>query len=324
MPTKKILNTIIRHKLIRKNDTVLIGVSGGPDSVCLLYLLRGLRKQLGIKLYIAHLDHMLRKDSAKDAAFVTRLAQRLNIPFSIGKINVKQKANNASLEETARNARLDFLFSVARKIGADKIALAHNLDDQAETVLMRIMRGSGLYGLAAIIPKRSIAGFVIIRPLLEVRRKEIERFLRKRHIAARKDASNKEDIFFRNKIRNRLIPLLEKEYSSNIKELLANMADTIGNDYDCLTRVAQKAGRGIKKALPLKKLMRYHPAIQRLLIRRAIAQVQGDTRRITLQHIREIEDLMCNRPANSVVDLPKGVWAVKKRNSIFFYRKRHR
>jgi len=317
----KVRKTIERYRLIDKGDKIVLGVSGGPDSIALLYSLNSLKKELKVSLHVAHLDHMLRKDSYKDREFVEGLAHRLRIPVTAARINIKELAKSGSLEEIARNARLGFLFKVSRDIKGDKIALGHNLDDQAETVLMRIIRGSGLYGLSGILPKRNIAGYQVIRPLIEVKRREIEVFLKRKKVKPRIDPSNLEDIYFRNRIRNRLLPLLEKEYNKNIKEVLSNMAQTLGYDYDYLSVAAQRTMRGSKTKLNLEKLKRLHPAISRLLLRMSIARVRGDMRRLTFAHIKELEDLIFNRPVNSVVDLPKGVSAVKKKNALSFYRR---
>jgi tRNA(Ile)-lysidine synthase len=318
----KVKNSIRRYNLIDRYDTVLVGVSGGPDSVALLYILNRLKRELKINLHIAHLDHMLRKDSYKDREFVEELARRMKIPLTTAQINVKALAKKGSLEEIARNARLGFLFRVARQIKADKIALGHNSNDQAETVLMRILRGTGLYGLAGILPNREIAGYRVIRPLIEVKRKEIESYLKKKKIKPRIDISNFEDIHFRNKIRNRLLPILEKEYNKNIREILANLADSAGTDYDYLSKTANRAMRHLKHKFNLKELSRLHPAIQRLIFRYAIAKLKGNTRRITFQHTKEIEDLLLNRPVNSIVDLPEGISAIKRKKYLSFYRKK--
>ena len=318
---KKVRSAIHKYGLISDNDTIVVGVSGGPDSTALLYSLASLKDEFKLKLYVAHLDHMLRRNSSKDVLFVKGLAAKLRLPVTVGRADVKKLLKEGSVEEAARNARLGFLFSVAKKISADKIALGHNLDDQAETVLMRILRGSGLYGLAGIMPKRRIGGYDIIRPLLEIKREEIEAYLKKNRAVALRDPSNKEDIYLRNKIRNRLIPLLEKGYNENIKEVLANMAQSLGADYDYLSGVSLRAMKHARSGFDLARLSKTHPAIQRLLIRRMIAKLQGDTRRITFQHMREIEDLALNRPANSVVDLPKGVSVRKAKKSLIFYRR---
>ncbi|MDD5166307.1 MAG: tRNA lysidine(34) synthetase TilS [Candidatus Omnitrophica bacterium] len=315
-------NTVKRYDLIRKHDKILVGVSGGPDSVALIYLLNSLKSTYKISLHIAHLDHMLRKDSSGDRKFVEGLAACLNIPITSEQVDVKKLSGKGSVEEKARNARLNFLSRTAKKIKADKIALGHNLDDQAETVLMRILRGAGLYGLSGILPKRRIAGVDFIRPLLGVKRQEIEAFLKRKKIKAVIDASNQEDIYFRNRIRNKLLPLLAKEYNKNIKEILSNTAESLAFDYDYLNRQAVSKQRIFSHKINLKKLLKLHPAMQRLILRMRIMVLKGDTRRITFQHMRELEDLILNRPVNSIVDLPRGIRVAKEKTALKFYRKK--
>ncbi|MFA5157019.1 MAG: tRNA lysidine(34) synthetase TilS [Candidatus Omnitrophota bacterium] len=321
MLTGKVRNTIKKYRLIDKKEKVIVAVSGGPDSVAMLYLLKGLEDELCIKLYIAHLDHMLRRNSHKDAEFVKALAIKLGIPAIIAKFDVKKTLKNVSLEEACRKARLEFLFEAAGKVKARKICLGHNLDDQAETVLMRLIRGSGLYGLSAILPKRKFSGFTLIRPLLEVKRKEIEAFLKKNKISFRIDETNKEDIYLRNRLRNRLLPLLEKEYNANIKEVLSSTALSAGYDYDYLFAAAQKALKRLGTKIRLPRFLKLHPAMQNLILRRSFSRVSGDTRRLTFKHTEEINDLILSRPDGSVVDLPKGVSAVKKKSCLIFYRR---
>ncbi|MCG8430717.1 MAG: tRNA lysidine(34) synthetase TilS [Candidatus Omnitrophica bacterium] len=312
---------ITRQRLIAKGDTILIGVSGGPDSVALLYALVSLKKEFRLTLHIAHLDHMLRKDSAQDAAFVRRLGDKLSIAVSAARVDLKKRKRTGSLEETAREERLNFLCRIARKINADKIALGHNLDDQAETVLMRIIRGTGLYGLAAIQPKRTIGRHTIIRPLLSITRRQIETYLRRGKHKSLRDPTNDEDIFFRNRVRKDLLPHLEKKYAKNIKHLLANLAESAGQDYAYLTaQVARRIKNG-QTRLNLRVLSRAHPAMRRLMLREALRNLQGSTRRLTYQHIREIEDLLENRPDRSVVDLPQGISCRKNRAAVVFYRR---
>ncbi len=328
MMIERVKKTIKKYGLLRKNDTVVVGVSGGPDSVALLYVLNSLGAEFKIKLHIAHLDHCLRKGSVKDREFVQAIAERLKLPVTYAEINVKRSALKGSVEEAARHVRLAFFFKVARDIKADKIALGHNQDDQAETVLMRILRGTGLFGLSGILPKRDIAGYTLIRPLIEVKRKDIEAFLRRKNIAWRVDHSNLEDVYFRNKLRNKLIPLLEREYNGNIKTVLCNTAESAGYDYDYLHKTAQRissrisiGARGAKAVkIDLKKLSGLHPAIQRLILRINIAKLKGNTRAIDFKHIKELVDLLLNRPVNSVVDLPKGISVIKKNKVIVFYR----
>ncbi len=316
--------TIKNNNLIQIKDRIVIGVSGGPDSLALLFLLESLKDEMHLTLHVAHLDHMLRKDSYKDAEFVKALAEKFGIPVTCGKINVKKFVINGSFEEAARNARLEFLFNTAKKINAKKIALGHNLDDQAETVLMRFLRGSGLYGLGGIIPKRKFADFEIIRPLIEITRAEINKYLQDKNIKPRIDSTNSQDIYFRNKIRNQLLPLLEREYNKNIKEILANTAQSLGADYDCLEEIAERFIKGKRTRINLKKLGSLHPAIKRLVFRKAIFYIKGDTRSISFQHIKEIEDLLSNRPVNSIVDLPKEVSVLKNKHFLVFYSRKNR
>jgi len=311
-------STIKKFDLLKINDKILIGVSGGADSTTLLLILAALKKDLNLSLHIAHLDHMLRKDSYKDAGFVAKLAGNLGIPLTVKKLDIKKLNNKASLEETARNARLEFFFETAKTIQANKIALGHNFDDQSETVLMRILRGTGLYGLAGILPKRELKGFKIIRPLIEVKRKEIEAYLSRKKIIPRTDKSNFQDIYYRNKLRNKLLPLLQKEYNRNIKEVLNNLAESAGYDYDFLEGLAKKEAKDCAK-LNLTKLSRMHPSLRRLTLRSAIARLKGDTRTINFQHLREIEDLIINRPTGSIVDLPKQISVIKNAKFLNFY-----
>lgn len=322
MLIENVKNLINKSNLIEKNDKIVVGVSGGPDSVALLYILLGLSRQIRFTLHAAHLNHKLRKDSDKDAQFVRNLCGRLRVGLTVKEIDIKKINRKGSIEENSRNERLKFFIETAEAVKANKIALGHNLDDQAETVLMRLIRGSGLYGLSAILPKRKFNNFYIIRPLLQTKRKEIERFLKRRGITPCIDKTNLEDIYFRNKIRNRLLPLLEKEYNKNIKEILSNSAQIIGDDYDYLIRQAEKIIKHSRNSFSLKKFLKLHPAMQRLVLRLIIAKLKQDTRRITYKHIQEIQDLAESRPNNSIVDLPKGISVIKRKANLYFYRSR--
>ncbi len=312
----QVRKTIKNQGLLDKNDTVLIGVSGGPDSVALLYILNSLKKEYRLKLHIAHLDHALRPASTQDKEFVRSLARKLDIPVTAARVKLPK---SGSQEEVARQARLAFFLRVAKKIKAKKLALGHNRDDQAETILMRILRGTGLYGLAGILPKRKIFGLTVIRPLIATPRKEIELFLKTKKIKSRLDETNLRNIYFRNKVRNELLPLLEKNYNKNIKGALCNIAESAGFDYDYLNAVALKCQEKLGAKLKIEKLLILHPAIRRLILRLRIANLAGDTRRLTFKHIREIEDMLCCRPINSIVDLPKGISVAKRKAYLHFY-----
>jgi tRNA(Ile)-lysidine synthase len=317
----KVSETIKKHNLIQKKDKILVAVSGGPDSLALLLKLASLRNTLGLTLHIAHLDHGLRKDSQKDAFFVKKWADKLSIPITIERLSLKESKVKSFSEEFLREKRQDFLIKTAQKIKADKIAFGHNLDDQAETVLMRLLRGTGLSGLSGISPLRTIAGVTFIRPFLETSRREIENFLKQKKATPRLDPTNRQTLFFRNKIRHNLIPLLKQRYNQNIVELLANLAESVSYDYEYLNQVARNNPKTSMGKLNLRKTQKLHPAILRLKIRQNIADIQGDTRRISFQHIREIEDLLKNRPEKSIVDLPQGISVQKTRNFLRFYRR---
>lgn len=305
--------------MLSSGDAVLVGVSGGPDSVVLLFLLVSLKKEFNLKITVAHLDHKLRPNSYKDLKFVENLARKLNLPFVSKCINISKLEKRGSLEEIARHIRFNFFFETAKKLGIKKIALGHNLDDQAETVLMRLIRGSGLSGLSAIKPVKKIDRFIIIRPLIEIKRVQIEKFLKRKKIKTRTDYTNKDTMFFRNKIRHELLPFLEKKYNKNIKEILANTRDNIASDYEYLWQISDKAfkdcARYIKKSqikIDLAKFSKFHQSIQRMILRRVIEELKGNTRRITFQHIKELESLIYQRPYNSIVNLPQGISVIKK------------
>ena len=339
----KVREMIKRYSMFEWGDKVIIGVSGGPDSICLLYLLYSLRDEFGLSLHIAHLDHMLRKDSYRDLLFVKNQAERLDLPFTGESINISKLAKRGSVEEIARKVRFDFLFRAAKEIGAKKIALGHNRDDQVETVLLRILRGSGLYGLQAILPKREIYRFTVIRPLIEVERREIEEYLRRKKIRTRKDITNTQVLYFRNRIRNELLPFLEKKYNPNIRQILFNMAENVSSDYEFLESESKKAFKRLKmkKCLPavrqekfppkadlplakkinlnLEKILRYHPTIQRMVLRLAISALKGDTRRLSFKHFKELEDLIKTRPEGSIVDLPSKISVRKEAKYLSLY-----
>ncbi|MDP1853832.1 MAG: tRNA lysidine(34) synthetase TilS [Candidatus Omnitrophota bacterium] len=324
--TDKVLLTIKKYRLIDKNDSIVIALSGGPDSVCLLYLLNFFKKEFRLRLTCAHLDHMLRgKDSLRDLLFAQRLSEKLKIPFYYKQIDVKKIKVNASLEETARKARQDFLFKVAAKTKSSKIALGHTKDDQAETILMRLLRGAGLYGLSAILPKRKISKYILIRPVIEANKIEILRYLKTKKIPYRIDHTNKEDSYFRNRIRNRLIPELIK-YNKNIVDILASTAQSISLDYEYIKNMAQNRLNRIITSrnsgpinLETKEFLKLHAALRRIALRLSIEKIKGDLRGIDYRHVYELEDLIENRKTGSIVDLPGGISVLKTAGLIKLY-----
>ena len=214
--------------MLGPNERVLVACSGGPDSTALFHLFRELAPGLCLHLSLLHFDHRLRPESSKDYRFVQALARRFEIPFYGGKNQTPASAQKTGLspEEAARKIRYEFFEQIAKKTRIKKIALAHHRDDQAETVLMRLIQGTGLRGLQGIRPAVKIHGITFIRPLIETSRREIQMYLKERGLSWREDATNRSNQFLRNRIRNRLLPLLEKEFNPLIREALARLAET--------------------------------------------------------------------------------------------------
>jgi tRNA(Ile)-lysidine synthase len=320
MLIEQIKDTVKKYSLLNKGDRIVLGVSGGPDSLALLYGLIDLAKAYNLTLHVVHVDHMLRKNSSNDAEFVKKTCIKLGIPVTIKKVDISRLAVKGSVEEIAREQRMRILFEACSKIKAHKVALGHNMDDQAETVLMRLLRGSGLYGLSGILPGRRMEnGYTLIRPLIEIRRKDIETYLKRKKIKPRIDESNSRDIYLRNRIRRHLLPLLEREYNRNIKDILCNTAQMAAQDYDLLQTQAQKVSHGLGVMIPVKKFNSLHPSMQKLVLRLNFRRLKGNTRTLSYRHIEELEDLISNRPVNSIVDLPSGISVVKKKSYLKFY-----
>jgi len=317
--TQKVKKNIQHNPCFGRSNTIIIGTSGGPDSTALTHILHALQYELGFHLHIAHFNHKMHRNANADQKFVEQLADRLNVPCSVGQWKNRRKTKRGSLEDAARQHRFQFLTQLAGKIKAHAIVLAHTEDDLAETVLMRILRGTGLQGLRGILPVREIDGVTFIRPLINAKKSEILNFLKKKKLPYRLDPTNKQTKFFRNKIRLELLPLLKKQYNSNITGLLTNLADNISTDYSYLedqthklfTKLIKhsKTNNGIRIDLDL--YSRQHPALKRMLVRGGIERLKGDTKRLALKHFQEIDDLLENRPKNAIVHLPQKMCARK-------------
>jgi len=313
--TQKVKKKIQDNPLFVYGATIIVGTSGGPDSTALTHVLHNLQYELGFHLHIAHYNHNLHRSANVDQKFVEQLAEQLNVPCSVGKWDNPKALKKGSLEDAARQRRFQFFSRLAKKINAQVIVLAHTEDDLAETVLMRILRGSGLQGLRGILPVREIGNVHYIRPLLTVKKDDLLAFLKKKNIDYRIDPTNKRVKFFRNKIRLELLPLLSKQYNRNIKKILTNLADHITTDYSYLESQSQKLFTKLAKCSSNKKNVRIdlklyssqHPALKRMIIRNGIKQLQGSTNRLTLIHFREIEDFLQNRPQKATVHLPLNI-----------------
>lgn len=322
----RVLAFISRHRLVAGDETVVVGVSGGADSVCLLHILAGCRGRLGIGLHVAHLNHELREAEAEaDAEYVSALAGSLGIPVTIGREGVAAyRAERAcSLEEAARELRYRFLIRVAAEIGANRIAVGHTRDDHVETILMHILRGTGTSGLRGLLPCRSLPGWgqdwvpqsgdaLVIRPLLETAREETVRYCQEQRLYPRVDASNVSLSFFRNRLRIHLLPAL-REYNPAIDRALLRLADVSREDSAFIELQAARlwdeaAGQGEHGAVQLdvEKTANSPIALQRQLLRMALGTVAGNTRDIEINHVEAVRRLL-ERPVGKWLLLPHGV-----------------
>jgi tRNA(Ile)-lysidine synthase len=285
---KRIQNTAFRHRLWTKGTKMVVGVSGGPDSVCLLDVLAGLREKYGWELHVAHVNYGLRgEESRLDEVFVRSLADHYGLPCSVLRPRIKKTQTN--LEETLRDIRYAFFEKVRKGRGLDVIAVAHTLDDQAETVLMRLLRGSGTLGLQAMRPKRD----AVIRPLLDTARQDVLDYLDQRQVSYRLDSSNTENCFFRNRIRHDLIPYLERQFQPSLKKILARNAAILEEDSDALLSCLKdrsipfhKEGKTI--AFSVSALRTLHPSLQKLLIRQFFEELRSDLAGIEFSHMEEM------------------------------------
>ncbi len=305
---------IHQHALLRSGDAVVVGVSGGPDSLCLLHLLLQLAPQMHLRLHAAHLNHALRGDeSDADASHVETLAQAWGIPCTLARVDVQAVAikHRLSLEEAARQARYAFLANVAQQVGAAHIAVGHHADDQAETVLMHFLRGSGVAGLRGMLPRMPLSDYralseraggvdtelILVRPLLGVRRAEIETYCAKHALEPRTDRSNADTTIHRNRLRHELLPIL-RHINPAIDEVLAHTADVMAGDFETLAEATQsalsrveidaasepaKAGNEVHYWLA--EWRRLPIGLQRATARAAVVRLRRSLRDINWEHI---------------------------------------
>lgn len=326
---QKFLETIAKYHMIQKGDEIMAGVSGGPDSVCLLHLLRACREELGIKLSAAHLDHMFRgRESREDALFVETLCREWDVPLYREEVDVPEYIRRTGLspEDAARRARYAFFERAREKTGANKVALGHNRNDHEETVLMNIMRGTGIEGLLGIEPVRDF----YIRPLLEVSRREIEEYLKLESIDYRIDSTNLKADYFRNRLRLELIPLIEQKYVPHFGASLRRLSEIARCDLSFLEeqtsaawRQAVTCSRGRIK-VDLKKFLPMHDAIKRRLVRKAVEELAGDVKDFEFRHTAMLVDFIKNSTAGSVIDLPKNLQGEKQYDCFYISLKNFR
>jgi tRNA(Ile)-lysidine synthase len=304
----RIRQTIERYAMFQPDMKVGVAVSGGADSVCLLHVLR----EFDLQLHVLHLNHNLRGDESRgDAEFVRELAAALQLPCTIREANFADSTGN--LEQEAREARLAFFREVISTGLVDRVALGHTRSDQAETVLFRFLRGSGTAGLAGIRP---VTADGIVRPLFDVERADVERFLEDRRISWREDATNRSRQFARNRIRHELLPQLERGWNSGIRDALVQTADWARDEelywkaeLDRLSPglLTENEGAVLVRTAPLLALPR---AVARRLVRRAIEMAKGDLRGIDFAHVEAILNLAQRSRGQGRVQVP-GLEAIR-------------
>ena len=333
----QVRETIEEYGLLSPGETVVVAVSGGPDSLCLLHLLRRLEKEYGLTLHVAHLHHGLRgPDADADADFVRAIAAGWGLACSVERVDVPALARREGLafEEAARQARYTFLSRVARRLGARTIAVGHNADDQSETVLMHWLRGSGLAGLRGMLPRTPLTDYrllgsavgemdspalYLVRPLLEVPRAEIEAYCERHGLEPRFDRSNLDTTYFRNWLRHTVLPLLA-QHNPNIAAVLRRSARVIGDDYVLLrdllaeawprvilTEPASRAPEAEGIIFDLTAWRALPTSLQRSTLREAIHRLRRSLRNINFVHVENALRVARDGASGDRATLPQGL-----------------
>lgn len=321
-------------KLPLANETIVVAVSGGADSTALILAIDELktRNKLSNEICVAHLDHRLRKSSAMDAKWVSELAKKLGFRAVIGRSQVAEKARYESdnVEQAARKARYAFLERTAKKVSASYVLTAHTMDDQAETVLMRLMRGSagaGLGGMEAVRPLAKNSSIQLVRPLLWARRDETEEYCRFRKSEFLTDEMNDDQRFARVKVRKQLLPLMQS-FNNRIVEALSRTASQLREDSavlfensDALLRrasVSKQVDETKPAALDVKLLANSAPALRRRALRQWLAEARGSARKLEMVHLLAVERLLEGSAGGRVVELPNGGRVRRRQNRLEF------
>lgn len=326
IPTR-VLSFISRHNLLSNEDSVLVAVSGGPDSLCLLHVLTTIAHGLNISIAVAHFNHLLRgEESRADAEFVSKIAEELGLPLVTGEGDVRafSRKHRCPIEEAAREMRYSFLAQAVKSGGYRAVAVGHNADDQVETILLHLIRGSGLQGLTGMSPSFTWKGVFcresvrLIRPLLEITRQEIEIYCSDNRLEPRQDFTNLSTRYLRNRVRRELLPLLER-YNPRIKNSLTRLADIVSDDLCFIEQTAEEQWSRIvieeENSIKIDRtqLLNLPLSIQRQVLRRAVEKMLHNLRDIELKHIdylRERIGLITGKKLN----LPFGLTAYMEYN----------
>lgn len=304
---------ILKYNLLSKEDKVVIGVSGGADSLCLLHVLNTIKNEIGIEIFAVHLNHQFRGAEADaDAEFVEDICKKWEIPYKVASFDVPAyaKQHGLSPEEAGREIRYKLFRDVKEVINANKIAVAQNLNDNVETILMRLFRGTGLEGLKGIDVLRD----EIIRPLLETDRTSIEEYCRQNDLEPRVDKTNLQPIYSRNKIRLELIPYLKESFNSNLNESIVRLSQIIKEENDYLEQQTNKLMNSIvqieeqRLSIKINNLTELHEAMQKRLLRKAVEQLAETLNGYEYKHFQGIIELL-DKGTGAALELPKNLKA---------------
>ena len=328
----KVKSTIEKYNLIQPEDKLVLAVSGGPDSMCMLDILNKLRKNKNVKMkkscfmfeiVVAHVNHMIREEAKQDEDYVRKYCEKNQIEFYSKSIDVQKIANNNKIgtEEAGRIERYKFFDEIMEKTGSNKIAIAHNKNDNAETIIMNILRGTGTAGLKGIEAKRG----KYIRPLIKCERKEIEAYCEKENLNPRIDKTNFENTYTRNKIRNIVIPYVEKEFNPNIINTLGRLSEIITDEEEYIEKQVENIYKELvleenKKeiVLDLKGFNSQEKVIKSRIILYTIAGLFGTSKGIEKIHIEDIIKLCDNNIGNKFLTPNKNTKVLVKTNKIYF------
>lgn len=320
---EKVISTIEKYSMIEKGEGIVVGLSGGPDSTCLIHILSSIRELYDIKIYAVHLNHMIRDEEAiRDEKYSEELAHKLNIPFYSKRVSVEDYARDKkiSTEEAGRILRYDFFEDITRKTGAKKIALAHNMNDQAETILMHFIRGSGLSGISGIKPVRDGK---YIRPIIDCSRMEIEKYCCVNNLNPVIDSTNKEKIYTRNRVRLELIPYIQKYFNPNIIESLCKASDIIKDEDEYInSRTFIELDRiRIGDGIDSNGFNLLHISLRRRMIRALIEGIKGNLDGIESKHINDCIEFIEKKHTGKSINLPMGIECIIQYD-VFKIRKR--
>lgn len=330
---QKVLTTIQKYNLIQKGDKIVIGVSGGPDSMCLLNCLFCLRKILGVELIVAHINHMLREEAEEETKYVQEFCDKIDVPCFVKYADITKLSQEEKLgtEEMGRKIRYEFFEEVAKQIEANKIATAHNSNDNAETVLMNLLRGSGISGLKGIaiklernISQEKTKKLEFIRPILECDREEIEAYCAEKGLNPKIDRTNLENDYTRNKIRNQLIPYLQKDFNPNVVQSLSRLSELAGEEERYFKKIilqtyeTLKIGENEKEIiLDLKEFNQLPKVIKARVLLYTINKVIGTVQGIAKIHVEDCIKLCANNIGNKYLTPNKNVKIFVKQGNIF-------